>query len=136
MNGYNSPILRNSRIYYLWCDSSQENNYCNWHPTNQFLSLTIEIFGRLHKQANVFYMIMPMSFGAWKGQRVLFFCLGCFYLSKQFNHITKDENIFHLKSSSSNRPSYFPTFSPSKHTHITKTTYIDSRLLTWKDFDI
>jgi hypothetical protein len=33
---------------------AKERSYRNWHPTDQFLSLTIEIFGCLHKHANVF----------------------------------------------------------------------------------
>jgi hypothetical protein len=38
------------------CDATQakERNYCNQHPTNQFLSLAIEIFGCLHKHVDVF----------------------------------------------------------------------------------
>ncbi len=33
---------------------TKERSYCNRHPTDQFLPLTIEIFGYLHKYANVF----------------------------------------------------------------------------------
>jgi hypothetical protein len=33
---------------------AKEKNYCDWHPTNQFLPLTIGIFGCLHKQADMF----------------------------------------------------------------------------------
>jgi hypothetical protein len=29
-------------------------NYCDWHPTNQFLPLPVEVFGCLHKHANAF----------------------------------------------------------------------------------
>ncbi len=54
MNIFTSSILRNSRICHLWCNSSQEMSYCNWHPTNQFLPLAIEIFGCLHKHVDVF----------------------------------------------------------------------------------
>jgi hypothetical protein len=51
-------------VYLTWVDLSsciiqtyaafnaaqvEEKNYCDWHPTNQFLSLTIEIFRYLHK---------------------------------------------------------------------------------------
>ncbi len=31
-----------------------KKNYCDQHPTNQFLPLAIKIFGCLHKQTNVF----------------------------------------------------------------------------------
>jgi hypothetical protein len=33
---------------------AEERSYHNWHPTYQFLPLTIEVFGYLHKHANVF----------------------------------------------------------------------------------
>jgi hypothetical protein len=33
---------------------SQKMSYCDQHSINQFLPLTIEVFGCLHKQANVF----------------------------------------------------------------------------------
>jgi hypothetical protein len=31
-----------------------EWNYCDWHPTNQFFPLVVEVFGCLHKQADMF----------------------------------------------------------------------------------
>ncbi len=33
---------------------AKERSYCNRHPINQFLSLAIEVFGYLHKYADVF----------------------------------------------------------------------------------
>jgi hypothetical protein len=33
---------------------AKERNFCNRHPINQFFSLTIEVFGCLHKHADVF----------------------------------------------------------------------------------
>jgi hypothetical protein len=36
-----------------------KRRYCDQHPINQFLPLVIEVFGYLHKQADVFYTIMP-----------------------------------------------------------------------------
>jgi hypothetical protein len=33
---------------------AKERNYYNQHPTDQFLSLAIEVFGYLHKQIGVF----------------------------------------------------------------------------------
>jgi hypothetical protein len=33
---------------------AKERNYCNWHSTNQFLFLAIEVFGCLHKYVDVF----------------------------------------------------------------------------------
>jgi len=32
----------------------KERSYYNWHHTDQFLPLVIEVFGCLHKHANVF----------------------------------------------------------------------------------
>ncbi len=32
---------------------TSEQNYCNWHLTNQFLPLILEVFGCLHKQVDV-----------------------------------------------------------------------------------
>jgi hypothetical protein len=40
------------------------------------------------------------------------FCLGYFFSSKNFNYVAKDVNILHLKLGGSDRPSYFPTFTP------------------------
>jgi hypothetical protein len=61
------------------------------HPNNQFFPSTIEVFGCLHSKQMCFYTIVPMSFGASKGQMgppiyvlILFFikkiqlhCKGC-----------------------------------------------------------
>ncbi len=33
---------------------AKERTYCDQHPTNRFFSLATEIFGCLHKQADVF----------------------------------------------------------------------------------
>jgi hypothetical protein len=33
---------------------AKERNYRNWHPIHQFFLLTIEVFGWLHKHADVF----------------------------------------------------------------------------------
>jgi hypothetical protein len=33
----------------------KEMTYHNWHPINQFLPLAVELFGCLHKQANLFW---------------------------------------------------------------------------------
>jgi hypothetical protein len=47
----------------MWL-KQKKRSYRNRHPINQFLPLEIEIFGYLHKQADVFYTIMPIPFGA------------------------------------------------------------------------
>jgi hypothetical protein len=33
---------------------NKERSYCNSHPTDQFLPLTIEVFGCLHKHVDMF----------------------------------------------------------------------------------
>jgi hypothetical protein len=33
---------------------AKEKNYCNQHPTEQFLPLTIEVYGGCHKHVDVF----------------------------------------------------------------------------------
>ncbi len=81
------------------------------------------------------YTIMPMPFGAWKGQRALLFLPWLLFFDwKNFNHITKDANIFHLKSSSSHRPSYFSTSTRSKHTsHLHNQPIASGWFLTWRN---
>jgi hypothetical protein len=34
---------------------AKERNYCNQHPTDQFLPLAIEVFDCLHKHVDVFF---------------------------------------------------------------------------------
>jgi hypothetical protein len=61
------------------------------------------------------------------------FCLSYFSLTENLNHIAKDVNIFHLKSGGSDKPSYFATFTHSKHTSHHHNQPIASNLfLTWK----
>jgi len=48
---FTSSILCNSRICCLWCGL---RTYYNRHRIDQFLPLTIEVFGCLHKHSNVF----------------------------------------------------------------------------------
>jgi hypothetical protein len=64
MSEFTFLILHNSRICRLQWNSSQQKSHHNRHPTNQFLSLTIEVVGYLHKHANVFLHDCAMPFGA------------------------------------------------------------------------
>ncbi len=96
---------------------AKENSYCNWHPTNQFLPLAIEIFDCLHKHVDVF--IHDCANAIWSLKRTKgpsSFYLGHFFSSKSFNHITTCENVFHLKLGDSCTLNYFPTSTPLKHT--------------------
>jgi hypothetical protein len=62
------------------------------------------------------------------------FYFGYFFLSKNFNHITKDSSIFHLKSSGSYRPNYFPTSTPSRHTsHHHNWPIVGGWFLAWRN---
>ncbi len=47
-------ILHNSKNYHLQCNRAKKRSYCNQHPINQFLPLIIEVFGCLHKHADMF----------------------------------------------------------------------------------
>jgi hypothetical protein len=38
-------------LHAIWI---KERNYRNWHPIEQFLPLTIEVYGGLHKHIDVF----------------------------------------------------------------------------------
>jgi hypothetical protein len=96
---------------------AKERIYHNRHPTNQFLPLAIEVFGCLHKHDDVFLHDYPNAIWSLKGTKGLHLAyLGHFFLSKSFNHITKDASVFHFKLGDSRRLSYFSTSTPSRHT--------------------
>jgi hypothetical protein len=62
------------------------------------------------------------------------FYFGYFSSAKDFNHIVKATNIFHLKSGGSHRPSYFPTSTPSRHTsHLHDQLIANGRFWIWKN---
>jgi hypothetical protein len=61
---FTSLIFATQRFVTFDAIQAKEKSYHDQHPTDQFLILAIEVFGCLHKQAYVFYMIMPMPFGA------------------------------------------------------------------------
>jgi hypothetical protein len=46
---------------------AKKRSYHNWHPTNQFLPLAIEIFGYSHKHADVFLQNYAKAFWTWRG---------------------------------------------------------------------
>jgi hypothetical protein len=56
-----------------------------------------------------FYTIVPRPFEIEGGKRLSFLYLGQIASLKNFDHITKDANIFHLKSSDSYKLNYFLT---------------------------
>jgi len=117
---------------------AKEMNYCNQHPNDQFFPLAIEIFWCLHKHVDVF--LHECANAIWSLKRPKgppFFCFGYFSSSKNFNYVAKDANIFHLKLGNNNRPSYFPTSTPWRHTpHHHGWPITSCWLLKWKVFDI
>jgi len=52
MSKFISLILCNWKICYFW--NSQKKSYFDWHLTNHFIFLTIEVFGCLNKQVDMF----------------------------------------------------------------------------------
>ncbi len=61
-----------------------KSSYHNQHPIDQFLPLTIELFGYLDKMSMCFYTTVPMPFGAWRGQKALIFLPWSFFFFKKF----------------------------------------------------
>jgi hypothetical protein len=63
-----------------------------------------------------------------------FFYFDYFFSSKNFNHITKNASILHLKSGDYYRHNDFSTSTPSKHTsHDHNRPIISSLFLTWRN---
>jgi len=46
--------MRANLLFQSCVTQAKEKNYRNWHPTNQFLPLAIEVFDCLHKDVDVF----------------------------------------------------------------------------------
>jgi hypothetical protein len=100
---------------------AKEKNYRDWHPTNQFLPLAIEIFSCLHKHVDAFLHYCANVIWSLKGpEGPSPFYLGYFSLSKNLIYNAKDASILHLKLSNDSRPSYFLTSTlsrPTPHCH-------------------
>jgi hypothetical protein len=52
---------------------AKERGYCNQHPTDQFFHLAIELFGCLHKHANVFLYYCANAIQSLKGPKAFIF---------------------------------------------------------------
>ncbi len=104
MNEFTSSILHNLRICYLDATQTKERSYHNWHPTDQFLPLAIEVFGYLHKHVDVF--LHDYANAIWSLKRT------------KGPHLSKASITLQRMQVSSilNRVSYFPTSTPSRHT--------------------
>ncbi len=132
-----SSILCNPRICSLRFDSKQRNELLRSTPY-----WSIFPFGKwgiwMSTQTGwcVFTWLCQCHLELESVRRPSSFCLGYFFLSKNFNHIAKDASISHHKLGSSYRPSYFSTCTPSRHTfHHHCRPIVDSRFLTWNFFD-
>jgi hypothetical protein len=127
---------------------AKERSYYDWCLINEFLSLSMKIFGYLHKQVDVFlnnFVNVIWDLKSTKGPSSSYF--DYFFLSKVFNHIAKVASIVHLKLGDSYRPSYFPTSTSHLHDWLVATAWFliskntDDLLqvvnfLTWTGFDI
>jgi hypothetical protein len=106
----------------------------NQHPTDQFLLIVIEIFGCLHKQVDMFLHDCANVIWSLKRQKGIHFFVLLLLFIKKFQSHCKNTNIFHLKSSGSHRPSYFPTSAPSRHTsHLHGQPIASGWFLTWRN---
>jgi hypothetical protein len=62
---------------------TKERSYCDQHPINHFLSLAINVFGCLDKQANVFLHNCANAMWNFKGSEgLLIFVLVIFFCKK------------------------------------------------------
>ncbi len=115
-NEFISSILRNPRICCLqWTQATQKKLL---QPTSHWSippcsNWDIWMFTQTSWCVTRFYQC-HLELERAKGQSS--FCLSYISLSKDFNHITKDANIFHLKLGGGRRPNYFPTSILLKHT--------------------
>jgi len=63
---------------------TKEMSYHDRHPTDKFLPLAIENLDVYTNKLMCFYMIVPMPFGVWKCQKVLFFFSWLLFFIKTF----------------------------------------------------
>jgi hypothetical protein len=116
---------------------AKKRSYCNRHPIGHFFHLTIEVFGCLDKQVDVFLHDCANVMWNFKEPRGLPFFVLVFFPFENFNYITKNTSILHLKSSNNGSSNYFSTSTPSKHTlHQHNQPPTNDRLLRYKDFGI
>jgi hypothetical protein len=117
MNGCTSPILCNSKICHLQCNSNKRKEISQPipHQSNPPLS-NWSIWFLTQTCRCVFTWLCQCHLELEGDKRPSSFYLGHFSLSKNFNHIRKDATFFHLKSGSSYRFKYFLISTHSRHT--------------------
>jgi hypothetical protein len=88
---------------------TKERSYYDQHPTNQFLLFMIDVFGCLHKQANVFLHDCANAIWSLRVTWLSPFNPCYLFLLESIHNIKKDVSILQFKLSSSDRLSYFLT---------------------------
>jgi hypothetical protein len=97
----------------------KEKSYHDWHPIDHFLILTIEMFGCLNKQADVFLHDCLNAMWNFKRLEGLYLSVWVTFCCQKISITLQrmlDASILHLKSSDSNSSHYFPSSTPSRHT--------------------
>jgi len=116
-SAFTSSILRNSKICSIGCSSSQGKELSQLTPHLSIPPLSNWGIWLLTQTCRcVFTQLCQCHLELEGDRRPSSFYLGPFSSSKNFNHITKDVNVFHLKLGDSYRLSYFPTSTPLRHT--------------------
>ncbi len=130
-----SSILHNSRIHCLQCGSSQRNELFQSTPHRSILPISNwNIWTFTQTSRCVFRQLCQCHLELEMVRKPSSFCLGYFFSTKFFNHITKNVNIFHFKSGNNCRPSYFLISTPLGHTFHHHDRHIASGwFLTWKN---
>jgi len=113
----------------------KEKSYRNRHPINQFFPLAIDVIWLLTETCRcAFTRFCKCHLELEKTKGPSSFYLGHFFLSKNFNHITKDASVLHLKLGGNWRLNYFPIFTLSQHTsHHHGQPIASCRFLTWRN---
>jgi len=147
------PILCNWKIYYFKYNSSLKKELLQ--PTPHWLNPPFSNWGIWMSTQTCLRVLTQLCQCHLELERVggpSSFCFSYFFSSKNFNHITKDANIFHLKLGGNHKPNYLLTSNLLRHTshhhdrpycrwlifdmekyswHITGDWF-----WTWRDFDI
>jgi len=110
-------ILHNSKICCIQCNSSQGKKLSQLTPHWSIFSFSNWGIWLLTQTCRcVFTRLCQCHLELEGDRRLSSFYFDHFFSSKRFDHITKDANVFHLKSSNSCRLNYFPTSTLLTHT--------------------
>jgi hypothetical protein len=131
---FTSLILCNSRIYCLKCNLSQWKEVSRLIPHWSILPLNNwDIWLLTQTCGCVFTWLCQCHLELERAKGPSSFYLGHFSSSNFFDHITKDANILHLKSSDTCRLDHSFTSTRSKHTsHHHNQSIVSCRFLTYK----